>query len=208
MTLKSSLYFAFVFILLGALLDFVFNGVFKIIWFVVYAPAYVAACKFVETKLTDTHHEAHSRLAVISLLGGALITHLMFTGYHAQTTYTMKVALFNPITLHSNAWPQKLVVSSDRLSKQLAGSASGSVPEVKPEIQIVISRIVDYGCTRTFTVESVAGIDVHWDPDARWTWKTDPSTTMQSSSSSSSGSTGPGNEDQQLPWCWFKFYRQ
>lgn len=184
--------------LLGALLDFVFNGVFKIVWIVIYGPAYVVAAKGLATQLSQhskTRFKPLTRVAVGGFLGGAIVLHLASTGHRRQAVYPMLLATADPITLRSEQWPQKLFVSSDKLSKTLAG------PNAQQQIPVATERVTDYGCTRTFEVVSVAGVDVRSDPDARWTWKTDPRAAARATPA------GPGYEDQGLPWCRIKFYR-
>lgn len=179
--------------LLGAALDFVFNGVFKIVWIVIYGPAYVVAANVLSKKLSGTKFKGHSRVAVGALLGGAAVMHLAFTGVRRQVVYSMNVASSNPIVLRSDEWPQSLVVSSDKLAKALAGMTS------QRGIPVVIERVVDYGCTRSSRTTTVAGVDILNDPDSRWTWKTDPHAVVVP--------LGPGYEDDYLLWCRIKFYR-
>jgi hypothetical protein len=182
-------------LLLGGALDFVFNGVLKIIWLVIYGPAYAVACHLYIWLVVRTRYAAFWRESAIAFLLGALVMHLTFTGQVARDSYPMTLASSDPLTLVSQTWPQKLIVVSKKLSAQIATAAP-------PGIVVVIRRINDYGCTRSSVVESVDGVDVENDPEARWTWKRG-----SGADETARPRVGPGNEDQGLPWCQIKFYR-
>jgi hypothetical protein len=181
-------------ILIGASLDFTFNGVFKIIWIIVYGPAYIAASKILTTQLSKTKWASNSSLAVGSFFAGALAMHLFFTGYSRHVSYHVSLTSMDPVTFHSDQWPQRLIVVSPTLSSKLVGMKSVQ------DVEVEIIRTVDYGCTRLFRVESIAGVDFLKDPESRWTWKTDPHFPGPIPR------VGPGYEDEGLPWCRIHFY--
>lgn len=180
-------------LLLGALLDFIFNGVLKIVWFIVYGPVYLACAEILLTKLMTSHPPRLSRLGAGALLCGAFAAHLGMTGLHRQEVYRMSPVSTDPITFRSDDWPQKLYVSSDGLAKKLLG-----VKTTEP-VPVIVSRVVDYGCTRSFTVVSVDDVDVR-DPGSRWSWKSDPGVATPTHP------IGPGYEDDGLSWCKISFY--
>lgn len=191
--LTSSAPLLFTCAFLGVLLDFIFNGVLKIVWIWIYAPAYLTAATILVARLSKTRHKPVANEAAGLMILGALALHLLFTGAIRQSVYPMDLSLTEPVTFRSDLWPQRLIVLSDQLSKHLTG-----MPSTKA-LPVVIERIADYGCTRSSVVVSVAGVDVRVDPDARWTWKTDPL--------AAASFEGPGFEDRGLPWCRIRFYR-
>jgi hypothetical protein len=178
----------------GALLDFAFNGVFKIVWFVVYGPAYCAAAKVLDTQLSRLRPSWPVRPAVVALLGGALIGHLVSVGRTRRIEYSLKLVSDSPITLRSGDWPQILVVSSEKLGQRLATLAD------KSAVPIVLDAVTDYGCYRSVKIATVAGVDVQTDPNASWTWRMENRQPVPVD-------VGPGSEDRVLPWCLIKFYR-
>jgi hypothetical protein len=64
---------------LGLIIDFVLCGVFKVIWFLIYFPAYLAAGKGIESRVARSRLSKHSHLVILSLTAGALIGHFTFT---------------------------------------------------------------------------------------------------------------------------------
>jgi len=178
----------------GAVLDFLFNGVLKIVWIIVYGPAYIAACKVLTTQLERLKRPELNRLGVIALMGGALVCHLASVGRRREVTYPMVRISDDPVTLHSSDWPQVLAVSSEPLKQLLANRSKAE------EVPVVLQAVMDYGCYRSIKVTTVAGVDVQSDPAASWTWRMENRAPMPTD-------IGPGSEDLQLPWCRIKFYR-
>ena len=180
---------------LGVALDFLFNGVFKIIWILIYGPAYCVAGKVLAAQLAPTRWANLIPSAVVTLLCGALIGHLVLVGRARTLVYSMKLTGNSPIVLGSSDWPQTLVVSSEKLRQGLSQSSSLS------SIPVSVTLVTDYGCIRTSGVDTIGGVDVRMDREATWVWKTDPHATNLSVIA------GPGTEDSDLPWCRIKFYR-
>jgi len=181
----------------GALLDFVFNGVFKIIWIVVYGPAYVVAAKLLAYKLGQSRWKEHVKVAVWALLIGAGVGHLIFTGHERGKAYRMDVVSDAPVTLHAPQWSQRLLVSSPKVDKALAALPS------RKDVPVTVTFVLNYGCVKHWYVETVAGVDVRGDSDASWTWRTDGRAPADPGLA-----LGPGDEeDRGLPWCKLKFYR-
>jgi hypothetical protein len=180
--------------LLGALLDFVFNGVFKIVWIVIYGPAYVVAAKVLHTQLSRLRPSWPARPAIVSLFAGALACHLLCVGHTRQVAYLMTQVSNAPMTFRAADWPQTLVVTSDKLT-QVLGAGAG-----KDRVPVVLNAVLDYGCYQSLKISTVAGVDVQTDPDASWTWRMENRAPMPTD-------IGPGSEDRSLPWCLLKFYR-
>ena len=180
---------------LGVAIDFLFNGVFKIVWILIYGPAYCVAGKVLASQMAPTRWANLIPSAVVTLLCGTLIGHLALVGRGRTLAYSMKLTGTSPIVLASSDWPQTLVVSSEKLGQALSqGSPASSIP-------VSMTLVADYGCTRTSTVDTIGGVDVRTDRQATWVWKTDPHATNLSVIA------GPGTEDLDLPWCRIKFYR-
>lgn len=184
----------------GALLDFIFNGVFKIVWIVIYGPAYLAAIKVLIAKLANTPLKAFTRPLVGAFLSGALLIHILLTSHASKLVYKMAVVSTDPITLQSADWEQKLILQSDRLSEALRSGLDAS------PVAVVLARTTNYGCTVKLVIQNVAGIDIIDDPKSRWVWKSSPMP-RQNGDEPLHSTGGPGSEDQSLPWCRYKFYR-
>ena len=182
-------------LLLGAVLDFVINGVFKVVWVIIYGPAIVVAAQVLVTRLAKTSFAKWARGAASFLILGVAVTHFLLTGYHRQIAYPMFVASSDPLIFRSTSWPQELIVLSSKLAQKISQHRD------QKEVVVLTSRIVDYGCTRSFVVEAVDGVSFKGDSEVRWTWKMDPKI------ASSSQMRGAGYEDEDLPWCRIQFYR-
>lgn len=179
---------------IGAVFDFLTYGVLKIIWMMIYVPMYFIAGKMLFHGVTRMGRPELARQAVVAMIAGALAAHLVLVGRRGSAVYTMTSVLGTPIILHSSEWPQTLVVASEPLAQNLAGTPT------RDNVPVVMEFITDYGCTRSSRVVDVDGVDVDHDPNASWTWKTDKNIHP-------SPTSGPGTEDHEFPWCWYKFYR-
>jgi len=181
--------FVLLFFILGLLTDFISNGVFKIGTAWVWGTTYVGIACIIATELLKSRWEPRTRYGVIAFLIGSFGGHFIMSGCHSTRVYSMALASSSPITLRSDQWPQMLLVTSDKLSADLAHRNPGD------PVSVSILVTTDYGCIHSFIVDQVAGIDVRLDPAANWVWKTDP----HANASALSG--GPGLEDHALPWC-------
>lgn len=171
--------------LLGAGLDFALNGVFKIVWAVIYVPVYLAVAAGLYSNLT--------RDAAFSFLCGAAIIHLIFTTGTDTRIYSMKVNSTSPLQLGSEAWPQKLFLDSPTLQKKLSSR------QTDEPVSVVINRTTNYGCTQSTYIKTIDGFDIRKDPETSWTWRTEKYAPAPTD--------GPGTEDYKWFWCRFQFYQ-
>jgi hypothetical protein len=171
--------------------DFTCNGVFKIIWFLVYAPAYVVCAVCIHTYLTHKDRLHYARAVIASFFGGILIGHFFFMGRHTSETISMKTVSVSPLVFRAEPWTEELYVSSAKIQQK----------NLKPDDSVSVELIytIDFGCIRFFKIVSVGGINILTDPDSTWTWKTPHGLGAVKTS-------GPKDEDQSLPWCRFRFY--
>jgi hypothetical protein len=179
-------------IVFGVALDFLCNGVFKIIWFVIYFPTYFVVAVALVSRLSSTRWAPDTRKLLLGLTLGATCGHLHFTTHHHLLTYTMSIDAQDPITLRSSEWSQRLVVSSDPLAKKLAGHPRGE------NVPVTVDLVTNYGCIQSYRVNTIDDVDVRDDPTSTWTWK---------GGSSVPDASGPGSEDRYWPWCKIQFYR-
>ena len=177
----------------GGFIDFLIYGVCKIIWMVIYVPAYCAISVALFGFCARTQWKKHAWGIITAVLCGALLARLSMVNHHRLITYAMESSSVSPITLHSEEWPQILIVTSDKLQKDLASKTP------KSNIPVLVEAITDYGCIKSFRVTSIDGVDVEQDPKASWTWKT-------LDANNATKGLGPGSEDQGYPWCRFTFY--
>ncbi len=175
----------------GALFDFLVYGVAKIIWAVVYVPLYVVVASILHTQLTRSAHARHFKMAFVGFVAGALVARVALVHRHRQATYVMAAGGSQPFTLHSEDWPRTLLVTSEALAKDLSAKPAGRA------LSVVVDVVSDYGCISSFQVRTIDGVNVENDPSATWTWR-DPSV---------GATSGPGLEDQELPWCRIQLYR-
>jgi hypothetical protein len=184
--------------LLGLTLDYLFSGVLKVIWFLIYAPFYAAIGNALYMQLRKSSFKESSLWITSAFFIGAALGHVTFTAYTRRFNYSMSLQSLNPTTLNSSEWPQKLILISDPVTAALV-----KIPP-KGDIPVVIEDTLDYGCVRRSKIVSVAGVDISNDAASSWTWKKDHSYAVQIDPVQLSG---PGNEDQNLPWCLLQFYR-
>jgi hypothetical protein len=178
-------------VVVGAAVDFIFGGVLKIIWFLIYTPAYFVIAHTISTWLRTTRWAALASKSLIAIFCAALLNHLLWSGYHRDFTYEMVKGSDSPISFRSGEWPQVLFVSGPKLE-----AALGPRP-LQDKVRVTVSAVMDYGCIRSFKLVSIG--DFILDPDASWAWKTDKNATTPEQN-------GPGSEDQKRPWCKIKFY--
>ncbi len=187
---------AFIFILValaGALTDFLFSGVFKIIWMVICIPAYVTCALTIETYILKRPHlEKYSIKVPAAFMIGALLIHFLFMENERTLSYSMFLKSNSPTTLASNDFPQVLFISGDQLTASLA-SFSPHAP-----VSVTATEILDYGCVRKFAFSTVNGIDVKTDKNINWTLRTEAGI--------DGSGLGPGSEDNWMPWCKISFY--
>jgi hypothetical protein len=169
----------------GAVLDFLVNGVLKIVWAVVYIPVYIA--------IANGLHSRIKRNGIIAFFCGAAFIHLVFDGRTQTLTYKMDIIEPSPLQLGSSEWSQRLFVESPSVQKKLGADTS------KAQVEVSIVRETTYGCTVSSYVKTVAGIDVKTDPASTWVWKKDKNDPTPTK--------GPGAEDAKLGWCRLKFYQ-
>jgi hypothetical protein len=182
-------------VFLGALLDFLINGVLKIVWMVIYIPIYLVVCNMMLDHLSAKGLSSLRRYTVVAFSVGALVVHLVLVGRAHTRVYQMLLVSDKPVTLRSRDWPEVLIVSSAKLRELL----SRQTGKEQKDVPVKISSITDYGCIRSYAVNSVDEVDVEFDPQASWTLRNDAKTLAEI--------TGPESEDQWLPWCRIKFYR-
>jgi hypothetical protein len=179
--------------LLGFTVDFVFNGVLKIIWVVIYLPCYFALGATLWNWLVENRWSQWAIVGVAGFALGCLGTHFAFNDCHRIQLYHLALVGDSPVALRSKDWPETLFVTSEKLSQILRGWAD------KNDIPVTALIVTDYGCTKSTRMVAVAGFNIDTDPDTNWVWKDDDR--LQKIK------TGPGSEDRYLPWCRLKFYR-
>jgi len=202
---KRNTIIVLLFVALGVLVDFLFNGiiigyffkmVFKEQWVFIYAPLYFALAMGLSNFLLKSQrfHEFHWA-AIFAFLCGTALGHLTFVDIHRTQTYQMDLDLafndqYGTILLRSNDWPQILLVTSasarDELTKHYTQSQ---------KVPVELDVITDYGCNRSNAISTVAGVDVMSDNSATWAWQKDNEMSLQNLAK------GPGQEDQHLFWC-------
>jgi hypothetical protein len=175
-------------------MDFFVNGVLKIVWFVIYGPIYLAAAMALAGYLLGKNRRSELGTGLFALFFGSALIHLALSGHVVRWPYFTHLKSLAPVTLASVDWPQSLLVTSAQVSSALV-----KLP-LESAVPIVIYEITDYGCIRSFQVDTVGGIDVRLDSDASWVWKLKPQ------DKNSEIAVGPGSEDRKFPWCWFRFY--
>lgn len=182
--------FVATFLLGGIILDFLSNGVLKIGAMVIWGTVYFGLACLIGTELLRTRWEHWTRYGVIAFIVGSYGGHWVMTGNHSMQVYPMSLAPHSdsPITLRSDAFPQTLLVNSEKLKAELAHHD----PHDTLPVSVLVTR--DYGCIQSFVVDQIAGIDVRIDPTANWAWKGDPNAGNVLLSR-------PGLEAPTLPWC-------
>jgi hypothetical protein len=183
--------------LLGCLADFIFNGVFKIIWAAVYGPCYLVLAIFVGGGLDKTRFVEISRKAAVVFLVGSAFAHFLLSERHTILSFPMdvlNVEADQPVRLASKDWPQELVVQSPGLQTALVQGAS------KTAMPVTVEVTKTYGCVRSFRVSTVGGVDVKNDIKSSWTWRTNVD-------SHAPEAAFPEYVDRKWFWCQIQFYR-
>lgn len=209
----------FCFALIGIGVDFMFNGILKVVWLAIYGPVYLGIASTLYNSLYKTSFRASAKLGAFAFLGGAAAGHCLWTGHTETRIYPMSRGGMSgsTITLRSPRFSRTLVVTSELLRKTLPegleetrASSSSSGNSSGNGIPVAIQVVQDYGCIRTFKVSTVAGVDVMNDPGSLWVWRSDEAT-----SASSPGPGAPLNgplldgideENQRKPWCMIHWY--
>jgi hypothetical protein len=140
-----------------------------------------------------TRFSKFSNRTIVAFLFGSFGAHFALMGADHIFTFPMSVASDSPIVLRSTEWPQKLYVSSEKLTQALLHQPD------RTDLPVTVEEVTDYGCIRTFAINTVDGVDVKTDADAAWTLRTEDLRMLNDA--------GPGNEDHKLPWCAITFYR-
>jgi hypothetical protein len=185
---------AFGLVLFGMLVDFLFNGVLKIIWIPVYGTAYLAIAATIYNYGVSHCLQAAAKYLVLFFFAGTLLGHLIFTGITVVRTYSMEVVSASPLQLHSNDFSDNLFLASDAINQALAQNPGKPVP-------VDIEVVENYGCIASFKISRVASVDVAHDPNSFWVWKQ-----AGGSAPTNSASAGMDVENQRKPWCrihWF-----
>lgn len=183
--------------LFGVGVDFLVNGVLKIIWIAIYGAVYVTIAATLYNYALSTRWRSFGLALTISavfLLGTAL-GHIAFQGKTQVRVYSMNLVSTEPILLRSPDFSDGLFVTSEKLHAELAKPGS---PRVIP-VRILV--VQSYGCVQSFKVASVAGVDVITDPQASWVWKVVPGTSVRGKAS-----VGMKEENQRLPWCLIQWF--
>jgi hypothetical protein len=183
---------------LGALLDFITNGVLKIQWLSIYATVYVGIAATLYNYALTTPWQKNAVKLTITFLIGAGTGHLLFTGQTDTRNYEMMLTANAPITLESPDFADPLLITSTPLQSLIDENKI----DLK-KIPIVVLVVKNYGCLQSFKIKSIAGIDVTADAEANWVWK--PSLRHVSATQSTHYS-GVEEENRHLPWClihWF-----
>lgn len=165
---------AVAFFLLGIVVDFLFNAIFKIIWIVIYGLCYIAIGTTLNAYLSKTRFAKCTRFTLIALLLGALAGHLAMTGHQVIRNYSMRrvPSPFEnaPVALNTKELVETLYVTSDKLLQKMGPYSDSSSQEPVP---VVIRLTTEYGCIQKITVDQIAGVDIASDPAASWTWRSD-----------------------------------
>jgi hypothetical protein len=192
--------FAPAFFALGIAVDFIVAAILKINIVVIDGAIFLALASPIAMHLSKfaVANVSWKRLRAIAIgafFAGGIAGHLVLVGHPRIRVYSMALAgpmaPDSPITLRSPDWPQTLVVISAPLRAELARSG------MTDGIPVDVRYVTDYGCIRAVSVETVAGIDVHFDKAANWVWKLDRNARTPESN-------GPGMEDQALLWCRYR----
>jgi hypothetical protein len=181
--------------LAGVAIDFLFNGVLKIVWIAIYSATYVTVSAILYSYLHERLGDLFAAKAAAVFLMGCLASHLLFTGQHETRTYLMKLKSDPRIILQAPELSQSLFVAGDRVSTVMSKLDSNqSVP-------VTIDVVKYYGCIFSFKVMTVAGVDVMNDPESSWVWKQ-----IDSHPEPAGGFSGLNEENARRPWCTIKWF--
>jgi hypothetical protein len=161
--------------ILGILVDFLFNAIFKIIWIAIYGLCYVAIGTTINAYLTRTRVAKHTTLSMMTFLIGAAAGHLAMTGHQSIRHYSAKMVP-SPyenarIALKAPELAETLYVTSDHLEQKLLPT-----PISQESIPLTALVTLQYGCVQKILIDEIDGVAINSDPAASWTWKIDRST--------------------------------
>ena len=186
------------FAVIGALVDFLFNGVvmtllfhsiFTETWMFLYLPLFATVIATLSNYVLKTKWRHLNTQAVIAFVCGALVGHLFLIGLHRSRTYSMTVVSDSPaLLLRSPDWPQILFVQTKKIGSEQLQAFN------KEKIPVTLDFVLNYGCIREVSLSTIAGIDIKHDPQSAWIWRIDPNATT-------SEIKGPDMEDLKFPWC-------
>jgi hypothetical protein len=181
--------------LAGVAIDFIFNGVLKIVWVAIYSATYLTAAAIHYSYFNERLGNLFAAKAATVFLLGCFASHLWFTGQHETRTYLMKLKNDPRIILQSPELSQSLFIASDRVSTVTSKlDANDSVP-------VTVDVVKYYGCIFSFKVVTVAGVDVMNDPESSWVWKQ-----LESRPAPSGGFSGLNEENARRLWCTIKWF--
>jgi hypothetical protein len=163
----------------GVCMDFVFNGILKIVWVIIYGLSYVTIGTTLNSYLVQTRFAKHTRLAMSALLLGALAGHLMLTGHQDVRRYSMILSPSPfqnaPLAMKAKELTETLYVSSDKLQEKFTQRSS---PRAQESIPVTVRVTTHYGCIQLIQVDEIDGVTINSDPAASWTWKIDRNTNV------------------------------
>jgi len=181
--LKDRIALAIACFVFGVFMDFVFNGILKIVWFIIYGLSYVTIGTTINSYLVETRFAKHTRLAMATLLLGALAGHLTLTGHQDVRKYSMTLSPSPfqnaPLAMKAKELTETLYVSSDKLQEKLQEKlAQHSSPTAQEPIPVTVRVTTHYGCIQLIQVDEIDGVAINSDPAASWTWKIDRNTNV------------------------------
>jgi hypothetical protein len=152
--------------LIGVWADFLFNGVLKIVWVLIYGATYFTLAALLYSSLHQKYGDRFGAQAGALFLAGCLMGHLVFVGRRETRTYSMSLIVGDSrIVLRSPELSQTLYVASEGVLKALAKM------DTRGGVLVTVQLTKDYGCVWSFKVSTVAGVDVMNDPESSWVWK-------------------------------------
>src|ERR1039458_6978478 len=107
------------FFALGVAFDFIFVGVLKIIWILIYGITYLTIATTIDSQMRHKYHKRLSRVSALCFLLGAFLGHFSFTGWHREDVYLMKLESSDPIVLKATEFPEFLYLTSTGLKKEI-----------------------------------------------------------------------------------------
>lgn len=181
--------------LFGLLIDFLFSGVLKIIWLVVYGPVYLGLATAIHNYALGNRWRSVANFMAAAFLLGAAIGHFAFAEKPEIRVYFMSMVNDSPMEFQSTDFSDSLFVSSEPIKAKL--SRNSSVQNIPVAIQVV----KNYACIESFKVSSIAGVDVMHDKNAYWVWKP-----VGGTKAISANYFGKEAENQRLLWCRLRWF--
>jgi hypothetical protein len=195
---RNRLLFVGLFLITGVASDFIMVGIFKVIWFAIYATTYIAIAMTIESRVRKSQFHSRAKLAVFSFLGGTLLAHLFFVDHHRHDTYMMTLTSEDPLIFSSPEFPELLYVTSDKLKDKLKDKLSQE--HAQKEIPMHTDSLTDYDCMKTFAITDIDGVDIRADTEANWTLRFNKLGVFTTE-------VLPSKNDNSWPWCKISFYR-